>query len=57
MQNTSTVEIFSGEKKVTVFVCSSGNGSKPLGSNTEESTLSSYFLAILISDTSVPVEI
>ena len=28
IQNTSTVEIFSGEKRVTVFVCFSGNGSK-----------------------------
>ena len=32
IQNTSTVEIFSGEKRVTVFVRLSGNGSKPLGS-------------------------
>ena len=29
MQNTSTMEILSGEKKVTVFGCFSGTGSKP----------------------------
>ena len=41
IQNTSTIEIFSGKKKITVFIWFSRNGSTVL--NIDESTLSFYF--------------
>ena len=42
IQNTSTIEIFSGKKKITVFIWFSRNGSTVL--NIDESTLSFYFI-------------